>query len=435
MATRFTDDFLEASTSIEVEILGNKTPTFSASSHQQIFKRTQITWAMYILLGLYSYLLNAFGPLMPFLKSELNLSATEVSLHFSIFAVGMILAGFIGPAVTNWLGRKLLGIVGSVGMAIASVPLILGQTAIFTIGSAFLMGFLGTFLLLTVTAILSDEHGERRVIAFTEANMSGSLFATVVPLVIGGASTIAIGGWRGAIAVGSLALLGLSWWFSKVNLHSPQSAVTSPAAKFATAANADTKIRLPFQYWLRWTTILLAVALEFSMVSWSSPFLETARGLSKSDAASAVSLFLIAMLFARFAGSRLLSIFNPVYLLALEMLLTLLGFGLFWLSNSVLLSLGGLVICGLGIANLYPLSLDLTLSAANNQINRASARASLANGFAIFTAPLVLGFLADHFALTVAYSVFILFWVAMLILLCVIYRQLLMSYIKTKVRQ
>ena len=48
------------------------------------------------MLAFYGYLLNIFGPITPYLKSELRLSYTVSSLHFSAFALGMIGAGIMG---------------------------------------------------------------------------------------------------------------------------------------------------------------------------------------------------------------------------------------------------------------------------------------------------------------------------------------------------
>ena len=63
---------------------------------------------------------------------------------------------------------------------------------------------------------------------------------------------------------------------------------------------------------------------------------------------------------------------------------------------------------GLGIANLYPLLLSLTLGTASNNTVQASARATLASGVAILTLPLVLGRLADAVGIGLAFGVVML---------------------------
>ena len=63
---------------------------------------------------------------------------------------------------------------------------------------------------------------------------------------------------------------------------------------------------------------------------------------------------------------------------------------------------------GLGVANLYPLILSLTIGAANGNTVQASARTTLASGTAILALPLVLGRLADAVGIRWAFSVVLL---------------------------
>ena len=51
------------------------------------------------LLAFYGYFLNILGPITPFLKEELELSYTVSSLHFTAFAVGILLIGLSGQLV------------------------------------------------------------------------------------------------------------------------------------------------------------------------------------------------------------------------------------------------------------------------------------------------------------------------------------------------
>jgi MFS family permease len=70
------------------------------------FRRDELTWLAFGMLGFYNYLLSGLGPLMPSLREELGLSYTIASLHFSAFAVGMILAGLIGDRVVRRIERR-----------------------------------------------------------------------------------------------------------------------------------------------------------------------------------------------------------------------------------------------------------------------------------------------------------------------------------------
>jgi fucose permease len=81
---------------------------------------------------------------------------------------------------------------------------------------------------------------------------------------------------------------------------------------------------------------------------------------------------------------------------------------IFWRTQNVLIGLSGLFLTGLGVANLYPMILSLTIGAANGNTVQASARATLASGTAILLLPLVLGRLADVVGIRLAYGVVLL---------------------------
>ena len=67
--------------------------------------RGPVTWYCYLLFGSFNYLLNIQGNVIPFLKSELDLSFRAVSLHSSAIAVGMIAVGLFGDGLRRRLGR------------------------------------------------------------------------------------------------------------------------------------------------------------------------------------------------------------------------------------------------------------------------------------------------------------------------------------------
>lgn len=53
------------------------------------FVRVRFTWLAYLMLGYYSYLNSTLGPILPFLRSELELSYSLAGLHVSAFALGL----------------------------------------------------------------------------------------------------------------------------------------------------------------------------------------------------------------------------------------------------------------------------------------------------------------------------------------------------------
>jgi fucose permease len=386
---------------------GGWVPEREPSLMTMAFYRDRFTWLAYLLLAFYGYFLNVLGPITPFLKSELRLSYTVGSLHFTAFAVGILLIGLGGHLLIRCIGRWRSLWTGAIGMSLSALLLLTGQTPAVTIGASFLMGLVGSLILAIVPSALSDQHGELRAVALSEANVISSLVSTAAPLMVGWFAH-ATGDWRPALGLVAFAPILLYLGFGKI---------TSPAATSIQEDPVPAKQPLPSLFWIYWVAIVLAVAIEFCMISWSADYMENVLGMIKADAAQAVSLFLAAMIVGRLIGSRLVLRFSTRQLVIASILVASVGFLVYWQAKSTLLGLGGLFVTGLGVASLYPLILSLAIGAANNNTSQASARATLASGTAILTLPLVLGRLADAAGIQQAYGVVVFLLVSVFLII------------------
>jgi MFS family permease len=153
----------------------------------QTFHRDRFTWLIYLFLAFYGYCLNVLGPITPFLKDELGLSYTVSSLHFTAFAVGILLVGLGGHVPIRRLGRWRSLWIGAAGMSLGALLLAAGRTPVITIGAAFLMGAIGSLILALVPSVLSDRHGELRVMLGRLADAVGirSAYGVVALLLLG----------------------------------------------------------------------------------------------------------------------------------------------------------------------------------------------------------------------------------------------------------
>jgi fucose permease len=361
----------------------------------QTFHRDRFTWLAYLLFAFFAYFLNIFGPITPFLKDELSLSYTVSSLHFTAYAVGILLTGLSSHMLIERLGRRGTLWLGAFGTSVSTLILIAGQSSGVTIGASFCMGVLGSLILVIIPSALSDQHGELRAVALSESNVIASLVSAAAPLMIGWVAYLP-GGWRLALAIPAFApflfllLFGRTVPPQLTSQHEDPASVRKP---------------LPLLFWVYWVALVLAVSVEFCMIFWSADYLENSVGLTKVDAARSVSLFLAAFIIGRLAGSRLVQWFSTRNVIIVSVLVAAGGFLLFWMTGTVVLSLAGLFLTGLGVAGLYPLLLSLAMGVAHNNTVLAGARATLASGTAILALPLVLGRLADMFGIQLAYGV------------------------------
>lgn len=359
--------------------------------------RDQFTWLTYFVLGYYSYLLNGLGPVTPFLQAELHMSYTLSSLHFSAFAVGILIAGLTTDRIVRRFGRRRTFWIGVAGMTGGLILLLAGFHPAMTICGALIMGTIGSLVLVIIPAALSEQYGALRAVALSEANVIASLCGGMTPVMIGVFVKINVG-WRGAFMLAILTILGLAFYFRHVKF---------PEALPAAAAQPAPHRALPAAYWMYWGLLICAVSVEFCMIFWSASFLETERAFARSDAAFAVSIFLGAMVVGRFLGGWLSRRKTSEDIMLGSVVVCLGGFLLYWWAKPPVLTMLGLFVAGLGVSNFYPQLLALAVGSVPQQSDVASARASLASGIAILLLPLLLGWLADQFGLWAAYGIVI----------------------------
>ena len=315
----------------------------------QPFRRSQHTWLLYLTLAIFGFVINALGPVTPFLKAELNLSYTVTSLLFSAFASGMILTGLAGHVLVRRLGSGVLWL-ALFGMCLSAIGLAVSQSPWMTIIASFSMGCIGSLVPAVTSSSLSDEHGENRSAALSESNLIAAISSALAPLMVGWFSYTILG-WRFALVLPMIAALALLFGMrNQVRL--------TGRAEGQEAAHANSK--LPARYWVFWVMNILAVALEYCMLSWSADYLEHVAGLPTPVATQAISIFL--------AGwSRPYGWQPPcpaLHLLPGGHRLDPGGFGrflLYWSAAAAWMPVVGLFLTGLGVANQFPLALSLAM--------------------------------------------------------------------------
>jgi fucose permease len=214
----------------------------------------------------------------------------------------------------------------------------------------------------------------------------------LVPLVLG-ALAAGPAGWRVTFGVPAVGLAALYLRYRRQAL---------PAAP--RQEHTGRRGRLPSACRLFAALTAVGMAIEFCLVYFGTEVL-VGTGLSTAAAATALSSNHLGILVGRLAGAVLTR--RPgrsVPLLAASLAVTAAGFALFWLTDRPAVAVLGLFTCGLGIANLYPLSLALTIGAGRGQEDRANARTQLLGGLVTAAAPYLLGSLADRYGLTAAFA-------------------------------
>ena len=300
----------------------------------------------------------------------------------------MIAVGLFGDRVVRRWGRRFALALGAAGATAGAILLCMAPAAWASIASCALIGALGALIPAVVPALLADLHGPRRNVAITEASAASYAFAMTAPLLTG-LSIALFAGWRPAVLTGAL--------FGILMLVAFRRAVIVDAVRTDASAGS-----LPAAYWAYWCLLVTVISIEFCILLWAPEFLGKVAGLPQAHAASAAAAFAMAMLVGRTAGSGVVRYVRPQHLFALALLVTMLGFLLYWSAGTPTLAIVGLGVLGLGVALLYPLTLGFAIGAAGERGDTASARFMLAAGLAIASMPVLLGALADEVGLRIA---------------------------------
>ena len=352
--------------------------------------RDAVTWYCYLLGAFFIFILAIQGNVVPFLKSELNLSYYAVALHTSAIAIGAIVVGLVGDRVVQRFGRRPVLVFGTLVCAGGVLGLCLASTAWESVASCALIGFGACFIPTVIYAVLADVHGERRNIAINESAALNYGLATLAPLLTSAFVSLSLG-WRGAILTGAAAGVAVALLARRTSFPQPATAVVGKAA------------HLPPAYWAYWCALSFSTAIEFCIILWSAEFLGEVVGLAPAAAAFASAAFVVGMFIGRILGNVWIRMFKPHVLLMAQLAVVLIGFLFYWGGSVPGISIAGLFILGLGVSLLYPITVGVAIGSAKSQTDAASARAILALGIALLLMPLLLGAIADQVGLRTAH--------------------------------
>lgn len=373
------------------------------------FRRDRVTLLAYAALAAFALCLYGLGPQLAFLREELRLSYSLTSLHSVVWAAGTILTGLIFGFLARRLGRQRLFWFSAAGTAGGTLLFSVSHVLALTLLAATILGVAGSTLLAATTVVLSDRHGAQRDRALVEANILASAAALCAPLLLGLLARTAVG-WRAELVAPAIAIGGIYLFFRQEQLPAPAIA----------DRQRQNLARLPAVFWLYGSLLAAVVGLEFSVVFFGAGLVHVTTGVGIAGAASLMSIFYAGELVGRLAGSGLTR--RPgraPIVIACALAIAAAGFVALWTSHSVAFAAIGLLVIGLGVANLYPLSLALTLATAPDHLETATARTQLLVGGAVLGAPFALAAIADQVGIRTAFTLVLGLIVLAIVLLVV----------------
>ncbi len=355
------------------------------------FGRDRLTWIAYVLLAWFAYLQASPGLVIAHLRKELELSYSMGGLHVAAFAAGSLVAGTVSARLERALGRGTLFWSAAGLMGAGVIGLTAGRIAEVTIGSLLVMGVGGGLLLVTIQAALADHHGEHRAVALAEANVAASI-ANVALIGVLSLTAALHAGWRVAL-LASLVIPVLAWWNNRrLPIDAPRSSSVATG-------------RLPGVFWVAAAMLFCTTASEWCITAWGATFVEHAVQVSTDTAVALMAGYFGGVVVGRTLGSRLARRHDPARLLAVALAVTAVGFAILWPTTTAVQAFAGLSFLGIGVGNLFPMGLSVTVGLAPERAALASGRAVAMTSLAVLVAPLTVGTLADATSITAALGV------------------------------
>lgn len=350
----------------------------------------RLIWTAYAVMVAEGFLVYAVGFITPFVQDTLHVEPWLAAMPNSLMAVGLGLGGAAARRLNSRLGARRAIRAWLLLMSAAGLLLAMPVSILVTLAGGFLFGVaLGGWLVHVNSAL---GQGPRGGLLLTRANLYSVVGGLIGPLVLSAAAAT-IGWWYGTL-VPLPVLVVLAFVIPGSPAHDaplPEGASEPP---------------LPRAFWLSWVFLTLCIGAEFSYVVWGSQVASARTGISTEAATGLASLYVVGMVGGRLAASFVRT--GPrrsLLVLRVGTALTALGALIVWLAPDPDLAGLGLLLCGLGMAPIYPFAASLAIAHAPDAPVRASARLTLASSSAIFTAPLLLGVVVSVAGIVAAWAI------------------------------
>jgi MFS family permease len=372
----------------------------------RIPNRDRPTWISYLQAAFFGWGIYGLGPAIAFLREDLHLSRTVASAHSLTAAAGSVCAGLLSKRLIAALGRGQVLRYASFAMAIGLTAFSLGKTIAITLPGAALFGLAVATFVQGTAAFLDKHQGVAAPGAISELHAMAAGVGMLSPVLIGiGVSSQF--GWRPAFLIGVVGILLLEVLRgSNVGIYGKKSAQLSTAESVGKLSeHHDAPGPLPKAFWYALVVMLCTSSTESPMLLWSSELLRSQGHLAKGLAAAAIGCVVGGMFVGRLLGARLTIRFDSENVYFSSLLLSLIGFLMFWLSSIPTVMVIGLTLTGLGMSVHFPLGIARAIRASKGHSDRAAAIVSVGTGVAGGLAPFILGTLADGVGTHLAYAI------------------------------
>lgn len=352
--------------------------------------------------GILGALEAAWAPMVPFVKSEMNLNDGQFGQLLLSMGLGSLIAlPLVGPLVSRF-GPKNIAI-------ISGILLGLNLFGITVVDSPYLVAFM---LALFGASLVSID-----VASNINAVVVESIFKK--PLMSGFHGGYSLGTLVGAMIVSMLLTLGLSvsmaalFMFismsvlSLVSLQSLVSEITTFNVENSVQTQDDgkhRKLRIPPVIVVLGILCFIMYASEGALLSWTTVFATQNRGIDPKTAGYFYTFFAITMTVARFTGNSIVAKFGRRLTVVTGAVMVSLGF---MITAIVPYSVGmmiGFSIIGLGAGNIVPQLVSFTGTVKGIRVQTAISLINAVGYSGILLGPVIIGHVSNMSSLECSFE-------------------------------
>ncbi|WP_182074170.1 MULTISPECIES: MFS transporter [unclassified Serratia (in: enterobacteria)] len=355
-------------------------------------RRQIATRAIFFLAGLG---MAAWAPLIPFVKARLGIDDGALGLLLFCLAAGsMAIMPFAGYLIAKLGCRAVL--LGAGALLCIDLPLLALLDAPLLMGAA--LGVFGA-----VNGIMDVAMNSQAIIVEREsgqAKMSGfhGFYSLGGIAGAGGVSLLLLAGLAPVQAIGLIALLIailLLIVAGDLLAHGGIGERRRGGARWALAHGKILFIAL---------LCFFVFLTEGAMLDWSALFLHAERGVAKSQAGIGFTLYAVAVACGRLYGDRLIGAIGRYRTLLLGSLCAAAGVLLTVTVPLASAAFGGLMLAGLGIANIVPILFNAVGNQKQVPPGQAFPAVTLVGYLGLLTGPALIGFIANYTSLALAFG-------------------------------
>jgi len=361
--------------------------------------------------------LSCWAPLVPFAKERLDLTDSDLGLLLLLLGGGGMLMMPLSGVLTSKFGSRKIMLFGSIIIAL-TIPILAISSSIFIMSlTLFLFG--GGIGMVDVSmnthGVIIEKHYQKPIFSFLHGLFS-------------------VGALVGALCVSFFIKWGLTPFYATlilstfilIILYNQQRNLLS--LDFEKNENGNSMIKeekeeVRTNAWLSGKVLLLGFfcfsffLVEGAMLDWSAIFLNDVKRIPIELAGMGYAAFSVAMAGMRLIGGQVIAKISSHQVIVGGGIVAIIGLLLIIFSNATFLILGGFAFVGIGVANSVPVLFSEGGKIEKMKISLVLSVITTLGYSGQLAGPVLLGFIAQHSSLSVAF----LFLIIMLFVVLLIY--------------